>query len=226
MNLPFYRLCNSAGGHARPRRVFLFVLVLALAALVASSSVVHEQFIAGLDFTGRLMVEHPVPGAVVFVLMSALSAMLMFFSSVLLVPIGIQAWGEAGCFLLLWAGWALGGVTTYAIGRWFGRPMIERMLTREQIASYEGRVPQQESFWTALLVQLAFPSDVVGYFFGLLRYRRRVYFAALLCAEFPYAFGTVFLGSAFVERRYSLLLGGAMVAAGLLAWQWRMRRRG
>jgi hypothetical protein len=29
-----------------------------------------------------------------------------------------------------------------------------------------------------------------------------------------------------VERRYSLLLGGALVAAGLLAWQWRMRRRG
>ena len=85
------------------------MLVLALAALVASSSVVHEQFIAGLDFTGRLMVEHPVPGAVVFVLMSALSAMLMFFSSVLLVPIGIQAWGEAGCFLLLWAGWRRGG---------------------------------------------------------------------------------------------------------------------
>jgi uncharacterized membrane protein YdjX (TVP38/TMEM64 family) len=213
------------GAHASPLRLLLLLAVLAGATWLSNSAFAHAQLLAAIDYTSGLMTEHPLRGALMFLLLSAMSAMLMFFSSVLLVPLGIEAWGAPGCFLLLWAGWALGGLVTYSVGRGLGRPVVEKLLSAEKIARYEARVPAGASFGTALLVQLAFPSDVVGYFFGLLRYRFRTYLLALLCAEFPYAFGTVFLGAAFMERQYPMLAGGAAAVAALLVWQWWMRRR-
>jgi uncharacterized membrane protein YdjX (TVP38/TMEM64 family) len=154
-----------------------------------------------------------------------MSAMLVFFSSVVLVPVGIEAWGDVGCFLLLWTGWFLGGVLTYSIGRHLGRPIVERLLTHAEIEVYEHRIPRSGSFLKAFLVQLAFPSDVVGYFFGLLRYPRASYAGSLLLAEFPYAFGTVFLGAAFLQKQYALLATGGVITILVLAWQWWMRNR-
>jgi uncharacterized membrane protein YdjX (TVP38/TMEM64 family) len=198
---------------------------MAVAALAVSFGTVQQQVIAGLEYTSALIGAHPVRGALLFVAVSALSAMLMFFSSVVLVPVGITAWGDVGCFLLLWAGWFLGGLITYAIGRHLGRPIVERMLSRAEIEVYEHRIPRSGSFLKAFLIQLAFPSDVVGYFFGLLRYPRATYLGSLLCAEFPYAFGTVFLGAAFLQKQYVLLATGVVIAIVVLAWQWWMRNR-
>jgi uncharacterized membrane protein YdjX (TVP38/TMEM64 family) len=162
----------------------------------------------------------PVLGTVLFVLLAALSAMLVFFSGLLLVPIGIQVWGPAGCFLLLWSGWFLGGVITYSIGRHFGRPVVLRMLSEKKMARYENRVPPATSFVAATLAQLALPSDISGYFFGLLGYRARIYLGSLALAELPYAFGTVYLGNAFVERQYMLLLAAAALGLVLFAVLW------
>jgi hypothetical protein len=44
-------------------------------------------------------------GAVVFVLLSAVSAMLAFFSSALLVPAAVFAWGNTLAVGLLWLGY-------------------------------------------------------------------------------------------------------------------------
>jgi uncharacterized membrane protein YdjX (TVP38/TMEM64 family) len=206
-------------------RLWLLVAVVAVAALAASFGTVQQQVIAGLEYTSALISAHPVRGALLFVAVSALSAMLMFFSSVVLVPVGIGAWGDVGCFLLLWSGWFLGGLLTYSIGRHLGRPIVERLLTRAEIEVYEHRIPPSGSFLKAFLVQLAFPSDVVGYFFGLLRYPRASYLGSLLCAEFPYAFGTVFLGAAFLQKQYVLLATGVVITLVVLAWQWWMRNR-
>ena len=144
-------------------------------------------------------------GAVLFVGLAALSAVLVFFSGVLLVPVGVQTWGEAGCFLLLWCGWVLGGLVTYSVGRHLGRPFVRRLLSAGAVARYEALIPAGGSFLTATLVQLAFPSDISGYFFGLLGYQARVYLGALVFAELPYALGTVYLGAAFLQRQYWLL---------------------
>ncbi len=140
------------------------------------------------------------------------------------MPIGIEASGPLGCILLLWSGWFLGGFFTYSIGRHFGRPVVLRMLSEEKMARYESRIPEAGSFVTALLTQLVLPSDISGYFFGLLGYRARVYLGSLALAELPYALGTVYLGTAFMERQYLLLL--SIAALGLLVFGivWLRRR--
>jgi uncharacterized membrane protein YdjX (TVP38/TMEM64 family) len=103
--------------------------------------------------------------------------------------------------------------------------VIARLLPAARLAQYEGRVGRGASFGSALLVLASLPSDVVGYFFGVARFPPGRYLLALALAEMPYAFGTVFLGAAFLERRLLPLLAGAGVALAALAWQWRQRRR-
>lgn len=199
------------------RRVVIIVLGAVIAALLAYSEEIHRQVVAAIAIAEPVIRSMPVLGTVLFLLLAALSAMLVFFSGLLLVPIGVQVWGTAGCFLLLWTGWFLGGVVTYSIGRWLGRPVVQRMLSEKKLARYEKRVPPATSFLAATLTQLMLPSDISGYFFGLLGYRTRLYLGSLALAELPYAFGTVYLGNAFVERQYLALLVLAAAGLGILA---------
>lgn len=207
------------------RRVGILIAVLLVTGLLALSDTVHHQIVAGLALAEPVIAQHPVLGALIFMGLAALSAMLVFFSGVLLVPIGVQAWGEMGCFLMLWSGWCLGGLVTYAIGRRLKRPAVQRMLSGGMIDRYENKIPEGGSFLTVVLVQLAVPSDVSGYFFGLLGYPLRIYFGALMLTEIPYALGTVFLGSAFVQKQYVLLLSASGVALVALGLVWLRRRR-
>ena len=205
-------------------RLAALLAVLAAVAFIVSSDTVSAQLQLVLQQTIGLIREHPVLGAALFVLVSALSAMLMFFSGAVLVPVGIESWGEIGCLLLLWTGWFLGGLVSYGIGRQFGRSIVAHLVAEQDLRGYEARMMRNTGFVAAFLLQLAFPSDVVGYVFGLVHFPLRVYVAALLCAELPYAVGTVFLGAAFLQQHWIGLAMGLVIAAGVLAWQWRMRR--
>ena len=202
------------------RRLPLLIIGVAVAALLAYSEEIHQQVVRAIALAEPVIRAMPVLGAVLFVILAALSAMLVFFSGLLLVPIGIQVWGPAGTFVLLWAGWFLGGVITYSIGRRFGRPVVLRMLSEEKMARYENRVPATSSFVAATLTQLVLPSDISGYFFGMLGYRARIYLGSLALAELPYAFGTVYLGNAFVERQYVLLLVAAALGIVFFTVLW------
>lgn len=209
------------------QRAGILITILLVTGFLASSDTVHDQIVAAIALAEPVMAQHPVLGALIFMGLAALSAMLLFFSGVLLVPIGVQTWGETGCFLLLWSGWCLGGLFTYSIGRRLKRPAMQRMLRNEMIARYENRIPEGGSFITAVLVQLAVPSDVSGYFFGLLGYPLRIYLGALMLAELPYALATVFLGNAFMQKQYVVLLSAAamvLVVLGLAWLRWRLKR--
>jgi uncharacterized membrane protein YdjX (TVP38/TMEM64 family) len=209
------------------RRAGILVAILLITGLLALSDQVHDQIVAVIALAEPVIAQHPVLGALIFMGLAALSAMLVFFSGVLLVPIGVQTWGEMGCFLLLWSGWCMGGLVTYAIGHRLKRPAVKRMMSGGMFDRYENLIPEGGSFVTALLVQLAVPSDVAGYFFGLLGYPLRVYLGALMLTEIPYALGTVFLGNAFMQKQYVLLLSASAVtllALGLAWLRWRHKR--
>jgi uncharacterized membrane protein YdjX (TVP38/TMEM64 family) len=207
------------------RRAAILAAVVSLGAVVALSAEAHARIVAAFALVEPLFAQHPVRGVLLYVGLAALSAVMVFFSGILLVPVGIHAWGHAWCFVLLWFGWVLGGLVTYSMGRHLGRPFVRRLLSPATISRYEAFIPSGGSFVTATLLQLALPSDVSGYFFGLLGYEARVYLGALVVAELPYALGAVYLGSAFIQRQYWLLLLAAAIAVGAFLWS-RRRRHG
>lgn len=95
-----------------------------LVALLVSSPFFQGLLEEAVEWTTRLMNEHPLMGAAVFFLFSAASAMLAFASSVLLVPPANLVWGKPISFLLLWGGWLMGAAIAFGIGIIAGESLL------------------------------------------------------------------------------------------------------
>jgi uncharacterized membrane protein YdjX (TVP38/TMEM64 family) len=176
------------------------MLAVAIALLAARPA--HDWLLDRFAEAELVIRQRPIAGLVVFVLLTAITAMIAFVSAAVLIPVAIYVWGPTLCFVLLWSGWFLGGLAAYAIGRYLGRPVVRRLvrpqtLERQERWARSGR----GSLVAVLLIQLAIPSDLSGYVFGLIRCPFGWFTAALALVEIPYALGAVFLGMSFVERR-------------------------
>lgn len=215
------RTADAGGG----RLAWLSILV-AVAAAVLLLPAVHGWLLQVIDSAAELIRQRPAAGMVAFVLLAGLSAMLAFVSSAMLIPVAVHIWGPAVSAVLLWLGWFAGGLAAYAVGRYLGRPIVERLVRREKIERYERWARSGLHLLPILLIQLAIPSDVVGYLFGLVRCRLRVFVAALAIAEVPYAVGAVYLGVSFLQRNALPLIGLGLAGITLSAWAlWWLHRR-
>ena len=200
------------------RRVLVIVLLIAGLALLASSADLHAWLMSVLPTAEAIIRRRPILGGSIFVLFAAASAILAFVSSAVIVPVGIHTWGAAVSVVLLWIGWILGGVCAYAIGWHLGRPVVKALTSEATLVRYEHRISHRAPFRLVLLFQIALPSEVPGYLLGLVRYDFWKYLAALALAELPYAVATVYLGTGFIERRTSLLVGVGSAVAAFSGW--------
>ena len=75
------------------RRVALLVAFVAIVLAVTTSDALHQAFVDVLAIAERLMRAYPRAGMLAFVGLASLSAMLSFFSSSALVPVGVYVWG-------------------------------------------------------------------------------------------------------------------------------------
>ena len=204
------------------RRILPIAILVSLGLLLVLARPVHAWLLSVFDGAATLIGDRNTSGMVVFVLLAAISAMVAFLSSAVLVPVAIQAWGPTTCFLLLWVGWFTGGLAGYAIGRFLGRPAVELLVRPASLQRYEGWTRSRKSLVPMLMIQLAIPSDLASYLFGLVRCRFLVFAAALALAEVPYALGAVYLGASFLERR--ILPLAVLGMAGVLISAWAVHR--
>jgi uncharacterized membrane protein YdjX (TVP38/TMEM64 family) len=195
----------------------LAVLVAALAA-VASSERLHDLVVRAVGIAQGVITAHPIWGLSLFVVFSAVSAMLAFFSTAVITPVAVQTWGEPASIALLWIGWMLGGAGAYAIGRLLGRPVVRALTSADTLARFESRLSRHAPFGFVLLFQFALPSEVPGYVLGLARYHFFKYLLVLAIAELPFAVVTVYLGTSLLEQRTSTLLMVGAAGVALVAW--------
>jgi len=202
------------------------VLICASVALLLSVDAVYHSLQQALNTAEPLITGHPFLGAVVFVLLAAISAVLAFFSSALLLPAAVFTWGSTVTFALLWIGWLLGGVATYALGRALRGPQRDVSKAPSRFDFYLQRVPGKITFALVLLLCLALPSEIPGYLCGYLGVRLRTYVSALAVAELPYAFGAVLIGDGVVNRQIGGLLAFGLIGAALSACAlWLLHKR-
>lgn len=203
---------DTPAAPSRWRHALLLLLVFVLLAALLTSDTLYAQLQRLVSATEPLITTHPVWGGVIFVLLSAMSAMLAFFTSAVLVPAAVLSWGKAITVALLWLGWFIGGLCAYGIGRSLGRPLLGARGWEHVSGFYRRRLSAHVDLPVVLLLQLALPSEIPGYLCGLLRVRLRIYAAALALGELPYAIGTVWVGESILQRQ-----GGWLVGLGVLA---------
>jgi len=202
--------------HAYHRHILFLGIIIIVAGLITASDVLYIKIEEMIAASEAIISRSPILGMLLFVLLAMVSAMLAFFSSAILVPIGVYAWGSITCFVLLWIGWLLGGVTSFFIGRYLGRPVAAKLIGETRLSRFEKQLGRHARFIHILMFQAALPSEVPGYVLGTLRYRFSLFLLALAIVELPYALGTVYLGTRFLERDIVFLIligfGGVMVA--------------
>lgn len=196
-------------------RAAAVVLICAAVALLLSFDAVNDSLQRALAAAQPGIAAHPRLGAVAFVVFAALSAILAFFSSALLLPAAVYTWGTTVTLVLLWLGWLLGGICTYALGRLLRRPPGETPRSTSKIDFYVQRAPGDVTFALVLLLCLALPSEIPGYLCGYLGVRIRTYVPALAMAELPYAMGAVALGQGVAHRQIGWLLAVGFIGASL-----------
>lgn len=197
------------------RRVAALLVLCVALAWIASSSALHDSLIGVLVAAEALISAHPLLGASIFIAIAAVSAMFTFASVAILVPAAVFAWGTLATIAALWLGWILGGIGTYAIGRQLGRPAVRWLVSGDSLQRLESRIPAGAPFPLILLLQMALPSEIVGYVLGLARYPFLRYAVALSIAELPYTLATVYLGNGFIEGQGSVILAVGAAIAGL-----------
>jgi len=196
-------------------RAVAVALICVSVALLLSFDAVYENLQRALSAAEPSIAAHPRLGAVAFVLLAALSAVLAFFSSALLLPAAVYTWGTTVTLVLLWLGWLLGGICTYALGRGLRRPGGKMPRTSNKIDFYLQRAPGEVTFAAVLLLCLALPSEIPGYLCGYLGVRIRTYVPALAMAELPYAIGAVVLGDGVAHRHIGWLVAVGFIGAAL-----------
>lgn len=204
------------------RRIAILLALVVVIAVVAAVEPFHRAARSVIAVADPIIQRHAVAGAIVFVLLSALSAMVVFLSTAVITPIAVEAFGPLPALLLLWTGWILGGLTAYAIGRLLGRRVVGWFIDPWRLRDYERRAGRMVSFGHVLLFQLAVPSEIPGYVLGLAGCRFRTYVAAMALGELPFAIGAVYLGESFLQRNYILLLA---IGIGGAALSWMVFRR-
>jgi uncharacterized membrane protein YdjX (TVP38/TMEM64 family) len=197
--------------------VIVGVLIIVVGLVTASDSL-HGRMESIIVWTEGLISRAPQLGIVVFVLLAMVSAMVAFFSSAVVVPIAVYAWGDVATFVLLWVGWLLGGALSFYIGHSLGRTVAGLLVDEEKLAAWERKLGTRARFIHILIFQAVVPSEIPGYVLGTLRYRFTLYIAALAITEMPYALAAVYLGESFLAGRsvVFILLGIAVVVLGIL----------
>lgn len=202
-----------ANKHPHPVRFWVAVGVAILVLVL----LLHSATFKGImdDATGwaeGMMQSHPITGAVVFFLFSALSAMLAFTSSVVLVPPANLVWGKLVTFLLLLAGWVAGAMAAFGIGK-LATPMLFRLGYKEKLEKYQQFASKRMKFWVVLVFCLAVPSEIPGYLFGGMKYPFWKFIAAIAIAESIYGVGIIVAGESLLEAEPGVVL----IAIGVMA---------
>ena len=210
----------------RARRLAAIPILIAVVTLLVLSDRVHHLLLAVLQTAQDVAVAYPWAAAGLVVLFAALGAMLAFVSSWLVLPFAVFTWGPVQALLLLWCGWLLGGVTSYAIGRYVGRPAVGWLASLEVLAQYEQRVSHRSTFGLILLLQLGLPSELPGYLLGVVRYPFAWYVLALGTAELVHGLPAVLLGAGLLERRPAFVAAVVAIMVFLtLSAAYGLRRR-
>lgn len=210
------------------RRVIYLVVFLAVVAAVTTSDVVHDAFVDVLKTAEGVMREYPRAGMAIFLLLAAMSAMLSFFSSSALVPIGVFVWGPTSTALLLWIGGVSGGTFGYWLARTLGRKVVRRLVPEAPFRRYETFFRERARWRTILLFRVALQSELPSYVLGALRYPFPKYLPMMILAELPYVLLVTYLGQSLIDRNgmvfaIALLFGVSLTVVAFRALQREMR---
>ncbi len=198
------------------KKLFLIAVIIAVAFIFWGSTILQEEYWQLVIFFENHATARPVLSTFIFLILTVLSVMFLFFSSLWLVPVAVSVWGSFITVLLLLAGWLLGAIFSYFLGRYAGLPILKYFIPLRKLDYYRDLFLKNSSFFLIFLVRFTVPSEIPGYALGIFRLNFLKYLLITVLAEIPYAFVTVYAIGAILSRD-PVVLGSIIFAWSLTA---------
>ncbi len=183
------------------KKKLIWLVIVAIAALIFWNSIMfQEEYWRLVDFFENQVTVKPVLSIFIFLFLTVFSMMFLFFSSILLVPVAVSVWGSLTTTVLLLAGWLLGAIFSYILGRYVGYPILKYFISSRKLDYYHNLFSENSSFLLVFLLRFTLPSEIPGYILGLLRFNFQKYLLITMLAEIPYAFVMVYAIGAILNQ--------------------------
>ena len=210
--------------------IILFLLLLSvflIFATVSSVGIIAEFSNHITLFFRQYSSLYPRMAVGLFIAFAAISVLFGPFTSVFLVPIAILLWGMIRTFIFLLTGWLIGGVLTYALGRFIGYPIVTKLVSKAQVDEWIDWISKEATFILAFLFRLALPAET-GYVFGLVKYNFWKYMLIVFLVEFPIGLLIIFAGDAFLDQsgwKFASSAASALIIFGMAGYAIQRRRK-
>lgn len=193
------------------KNIIIFILVASLAAIYWGSLSLQDYFQETVSFLQKNGSAQPFLSAMIFISLSALSAMFLGFSSIWLVPVAVVLWSNSLTVILLLFSWMIGAIISYFIGSYGGYPIVKKFISAEKLASYEHLILERLSFWIIFVFRFTLPSEIPGYILGIAKYPFAKYLLVTLLAEAPYAVYAVYAINSIIDKDKTIFIITAVI---------------
>jgi uncharacterized membrane protein YdjX (TVP38/TMEM64 family) len=193
-------------------RAALWVLALFAAGMVAA------RWYAGP--IEAALADHAALGVAVFLLSSAVAVLLPALTNLPLVPLAVLAWGPWWTAALLLAGWMIGSMLSFALGRYARHAILRHFPSVERHADIERLIHPSHRMSSLVLLRMTFPVDVLSYALGLFSPRTTLAENALatLIGAAPFAFLFALLPALTGQQQLIVFIGSTVVFVVYLRW--------
>jgi len=206
---------------ASRRREYIWLAIVG-AVLIAAIVLVrmHE------DSIKTFIDQNPFLGALLYIFLNIVDAVLAPGATLPLIPVAAHAWGPVPAAIVTTIGWTVGSLIAFLIARRWGYPIVKKLTSIERLRQMKKYIPE-DLFWSIVVLRLFMPMDIMSYVLGLftdISWSRYVIATALGVA--PMAVVLAYVGK--LPNAYDLItfgVGLGVVAAYVMVARRRHRRR-
>lgn len=151
-------------------------------------------------------------GIFFYVFITAFATVIAPVSALPLMPLAVSVWGWFITGALSVVGWVVGSQIAFFLARRYGKSLVQKVVSLEKLAQYENTFPEENLFWTVVLLRITIPVDILSYALGLFTtMSHKMYFLSTLLGVTPFAFILAYTGSLSPIFQIATVLGVFLV---------------
>jgi len=154
-------------------------------------------------FLENMIADNSIASAAIFIFLMFITTVIAPLAMLPMVPMIAPFFGPFLTAIYTIVGWGFGAIVAFLLARHIGRPLLEKIVSLEEIEKYESRIPENMTFWGLVLLRMVVPVDILSYALGFLSkiplYR---YSLATIIGISPFAFLFSYMGDSFLDGDY------------------------
>ncbi|HAG04146.1 MAG TPA: hypothetical protein DCG28_01790 [Lachnospiraceae bacterium] len=149
-------------------------------------------------------------GYVIFVVIQIVQVIIPIIPGGVSCLVGVLLYGPVLGFILNYLGIFIGSMMVFAIARYYGRPILNKMFSEKLIKKYDYWTTEQKYFTKMFAFAIFFPvspDDFLCYLAGTTKMRWRTFVLIMIFCK-PFSIVVYSLGLTFIYDKIQMFLGG------------------